>query len=48
LRADYSAHVRRWTPDQIARHWTAYVAAVLGLQNRFRALMDWEEKKLVV
>lgn len=48
LRADYSAHVRKWTPQHIDRHWTGYVTAVLALQARFRALMDWEEHVLVV
>ena len=41
LRADYSAHVRKWTPQDIDRHWPEYVSAVLLLQERFRALMDW-------
>lgn len=48
LRADYSAHVRKWTLEAIDRHWPDYVSAVLALQNRFRALMDWEEANLVV
>jgi len=48
LRADYSAHVRKWTPHDIDRHWPDYVSAVLVLQDRFRTLMDWEEKNLVV
>ena len=48
LRADYSAHVRKWTPQHIDQHWHQYVAAVRVLQDRFRALMDWEEKTLVV
>jgi len=47
LRTDYSAHVRKWTPQEIDRHWPDYVSAVLALQNRFRALMDWEEANLV-
>jgi len=46
LRADYSAHVQKWTPQHIDRHWPDYLTAVLALQNRFRALMDWEEKYL--
>jgi len=46
LRADYSAHVRKWTPEAIDRNWPDYVSAVLALQNRFRILMDWEERKL--
>ena len=48
LRADYSAHVRKWAPEAIDRNWPDYVSAVLALQNRFRALMDWEEANLVV
>jgi len=48
LRTDYSAHVRKWTPQAIDRNWSDYVAAVLVLQDRFRALMDWEEKYLGV
>jgi len=48
LRTDYSAHVRKWTPQHIDQHWPQYVAAVLVLQDRFRALMDWEERNLVV
>ena len=48
LRADYSAHVRKWTPLHIDRHWPSYVSAVLALQDRFRALMDWEESNLTV
>lgn len=47
LRADYSAHVRKWALQEIDAHWPDYVSAVLALQNRFRALMDWEEKNLV-
>jgi hypothetical protein len=47
LRADYSAHVRKWTPQDIDRHWPEYVSAVLLLQDRFRTLMDWEERELV-
>ena len=46
LRADYSAHVRKWTPQEIDRHWPVYVSAVLALQDRFRKLMDWEESNL--
>ena len=48
LRTDYSAHVRRWTPQTIDRAWPDYVSAVLALQDRFRALMDWEERNLAV
>lgn len=48
LRADYSAHVTKWTPQEIDRHWPDYVSAVLALQDRFRALMDWEEQNLAV
>lgn len=48
LRADYSAHVRKWTLEAIDRHWADYVAAVLALQNRLRALMDWEEANLII
>jgi len=48
LRADYSAHVRKWTPQEIDRHWPNYVSAVLALQDRFRTLMDWEESNLAV
>jgi len=48
LRADYSAHVRKWTPQEIDQHWPDYVSAVLVLQDRFRGLMDWEEEKLVL
>ena len=48
LRADYSSHVRKWTPQDIDRHWPEYVSAVLLLQERFRALMDWEERELVL
>jgi hypothetical protein len=48
LRADYSAHVQKWTPQNIDRHWPDYVSAVLALQDRFRALMDWEEENIVV
>jgi len=47
LRSDYSAHVRKWTLPAIDRNWPAYVAAVLVLQDKFRSLMDWEERKLV-
>jgi hypothetical protein len=48
LRADYSAHVRKWTLHDIDNNWPGYVSAVLALQNRFRALMDWEEHNLVI
>ena len=48
LRTDYSAHVRKWTLQDIDRRWPAYVSAVLALQDRFRALMDWEERNLAV
>jgi hypothetical protein len=48
LRVDYSAHVRKWTPQEIDRHWPQYVSAVRVLQDRFRTLMDWEEENLVV
>jgi len=48
LRTDYSAHVRKWTPQSIDRHWADYVSAVLVLQDRFRTLMDWEEKNLII
>jgi len=48
LRADYSAHVRKWAPQEVDRNWPAYVSAVLALQNRFRTLMDWEETVLRV
>lgn len=47
LRADYSAHVRKWTPQEIDTHWPDYVSAVLALQDTFRSLMDWEERELV-
>ena len=47
LRADYSAHVRKWTPQDINKHWQDYVSAVLALQNKFRGLMEWEEANLV-
>jgi len=46
LRADYSAHVQKWTPREIDKHWPDYVSAVLVLQDRFRSLMDWEDRKL--
>jgi len=46
LRADYSVHVRKWTPQAIDLNWPNYVSAVLALQDRFRALMDWEERNL--
>ena len=46
LRADYSAHVQKWTPREIDKHWSDYVSAVLVLQDRFRSLMDWEDRKL--
>ena len=48
LRTDYSAHVRKWTPQSIDRHWADYVSAVLVLQDRFRTPMDWEEKNLII
>jgi hypothetical protein len=48
LRSDYSAHVRRWTPGAIDSGWPAYKAAVLSLQGRFRELMDWEERNLIL
>lgn len=48
LRADYSAHVRKWTPQEIDRYWPDYVSAVLVLQGKFRGLMDWEERKLAL
>lgn len=48
LRTDYSAHVRKWTPQEIDRHWPSYVTAVLALQDRFRILMDWEESNLAI
>jgi len=48
LRTDYSAHVRKWTPQNIDRNWPEYVSAVLLLQDRFRALMDWEERELIL
>jgi len=48
LRADYSAHVRKWTLQDIDRHWRDYVSAVLVLQDKFRSLMDWEERQLVL
>jgi len=48
LRTDYSAHVQKWTPQEIDRQWPNYVSAVLALQDRFRTLMDWEESNLAV
>lgn len=48
LRTDYSAHVRKWTPQHIDRHWPDYVSAVLVLQDRLRGLMDWEERNLAI
>jgi len=44
LRADYSAHVQKWTPRNIDQRWPDYVSAVLVLQDKFRNLMAWEEK----
>ena len=46
LRADYSAHVRKWTLAAIDKNWPGYVSAVIALQDRLRSLMDWEERKL--
>jgi len=48
LRADYSVHVQKWTPQNIDQHWPDYVSAVLVLQDKFRCLMDWEESALVL
>lgn len=46
LRMDYSAHIRTWTPARVAACRPDYVLAVLALQDRLRALMDWEERYL--
>lgn len=46
LRADYSEHIRRWTPAMVRAEWQAYRSAVLVLQRRLMNFMDWEERSL--
>lgn len=48
LRADCSKHVRRWIPTLIRSDWQAYRDAVLALQRRLVAFMDWEERNLSI
>ena len=42
----YSAHIKIWTPDRIAREWAGYRKDVLGLQRQLSDRMAWEEKTL--
>lgn len=44
LRADYSAHINRWTPAAIQADRPGYRGAVTRLQDRLHAQMDWEER----
>lgn len=48
LQADYSAHVRHWTPQHLITDWSGYRKAVLGLQARLRRFMLWEEENLPI
>ena len=44
LDADYSAHVRRWTPARIVAEWRGYRDDVLALQRRLIDRLTWEER----
>ncbi|MEH3160225.1 MAG: hypothetical protein PGN08_15700 [Sphingomonas taxi] len=46
LLRDYSAHISAWTPARVKIEWSAYRAAVMALQARLNARMDWEEREL--
>jgi hypothetical protein len=46
VRADYSAHIARWTPAAIRHDFDGYRAGVLTLQHRFRAQLAWEDRHL--
>lgn len=48
LRADYSAHVNRWTPTSIRADFGEYRARVLVLQKRLASFMLWEEANLPI
>jgi len=48
LRADYSAHVNRWTPTSIRADFGEYRARVLVLQKRLTSFMLWEEANLPI
>jgi hypothetical protein len=45
--ADYSAHVRAWSPARIPAEWDEYRAAVLQLQRRMRVRLAWEEREIL-
>lgn len=47
LLCDYSAHLRRWTPRDIADDMTTYRRDVAALQRRLLDLMAREERDLV-
>lgn len=42
----YSDHIKRWTPDLIAKDWAGYRSGVMDLARGHRELMDWEEREL--
>lgn len=46
LLAEYSAHVRVWSPSRIPAEWDDYTKAVLKLQQRMRMRLAWEEREL--
>ena len=47
LDADYSAHVRCWSPALIVARWTDYRAEVLSLQRRLGERLAWEERQAI-
>jgi hypothetical protein len=46
IRADYSAHIARWTPAAIRADAAGYRSDVVALQRQFHTQLSWEDRYL--